>query len=122
MKAKGYDIAGLAKQLTCSRVAIEKDLHKTEVTRRALVKYVPTLLHSVDDFFCDETKMPTQVETSGGTVPVAMYAELQAKHIATLEKAGAEKDRYIGLLEQHLELTRRFFPNAAQQAALAVLS
>jgi hypothetical protein len=111
MKSKGYDIARLANAVNVTRVAVEKDLQKGELTRRSLVKYVPILLSDVDEFYGNETKIDTKVNELGSVVPLELYADLQAKYID-------QQGRYIQLQADFLELTKRFFLNAVQQATI----
>lgn len=112
MKAKGYDMKTLANRLNISRVSVEKDLAKTVITRRSLVKYVPMLVDDIENFYAESVKKYAIPESS---IDSDMALRYKDELLAAKEQIITEQRKHIETLSSML----RFFPNAVQQAIIS---
>ncbi|QHV97552.1 helix-turn-helix domain-containing protein [Spirosoma endbachense] len=108
-KTKGYNISQLAELFGLTRAAIEKHFKSERLTRKVLKPYSESFGFSLDDFFSGEA-----IEFANR---VAKKSDVSNEDVVTLQRELIEWQRkYISLQSDYLELTKRFFPNAAQLA------
>lgn len=116
IKEKGYDLVTLANVLKVTTAAISKDLQSEAVSRRSLIKYVPKILDTVDEFYLEVSINETKVSES--TVEGSRVLYFKDEMLAAKDEIIKEQREHIKTLSQNLEtLSRmlRFFPKAAQR-------